>query len=159
MQLYYAHIHSRLTYCLPVWSGCSLEQKMRLQRLQNKVIKFINFRPYLTPSNILYSNQFLPFLKLCDYESILYIHKIRVGLVKSDVALYTNGSITARKTRQSCLLRQPNFLMAKSQNSIFYRGIGCYNEFVKTNELKTFTLSQIKIILKHHTYSHAYSNN
>jgi hypothetical protein len=30
MQLYYAYIHSRLIYCLPVWSSCSIEKKTRL---------------------------------------------------------------------------------------------------------------------------------
>jgi hypothetical protein len=77
MQLYYAYIHSRLIYCLPVWSSCSIEKKTRLQRLQNKCIKAIKLKPRLTPSCDLYDDKFLSFLQLCNYESIksIRIHK------------------------------------------------------------------------------------
>jgi hypothetical protein len=99
MQVYYAYIHSRLSYCLPVWSSCSLELKMRLQRLQNKALKFIRFKPPLTPTSELYGSQFLSFLQLCDFEPILFIHKVTQGLVKCDFELFTNERVTGRQTR------------------------------------------------------------
>jgi hypothetical protein len=153
MSLYYAHIHSRLTYCLPVWSGCSLELKMRLQRLQNKVIKYVNFKPYLTPSHTIYNKNFLSFLKLCDYETVLFIHKVHTGLVKSDLTLKTNDMVVNRVTRQSNLIRLPQFTMAKSQSSVFYSGIQKYNEFLRSEPLarsKSTKISVIKSKIKSH---------
>jgi hypothetical protein len=149
MNLYYAHIHSRLTYCLPVWSGCSLELKMRLQRLQNKVIKFIKFKHRLTSTSSLYDNKFLSFLNVCDYEAVLFIHKINTGLVKSDFTLSSNSSTITRITRQSNLIRLPQFLMAKSQSSCFYRGARKYNDFIRCNNFdKSKQLALIKKSIK-----------
>lgn len=149
LNLYYAHIHSRLIYCLPVWSSCSQELKMKLQILQNKAIKFINFKPHLTPTSLLYNCEFLPFLKVCEYESTLFLFKIHTGLVKTDVSLKINRSITNRETRQSGLLRMPFFLMAKSQNSLFYRGLENYNKFLKQHPIiVTQRLSEVKPIMK-----------
>lgn len=149
MKLYYSYIHSRLIYCLAVWSGCSHELKMRLQRLQNKVIKLIAFKPYLTPSDTLYNNQFLSFLKLCDYESILFLYKVKAGLVKSDVVLKTGAMITNRETRQSSQLRPPPYVMAKSQSSVFYHGIKKYNDFTDKNNISTEkSISRIKNLIK-----------
>jgi hypothetical protein len=149
MQLYYAHIHSRLIYCLPVWSSCSIEMKMRLQRLQNKCIKAIKRKPRLTPSCDLYDDKFLSFLQLCDYESILFIHKVKSGLVKCDISLITNESVTNRKTRQSELLRLPRFLLTKSQKSLFYRGVSLYNRCYCGGGLRNdMTISSVKSEIK-----------
>ena len=149
MKLYYAYIHSRLTYCLPVWSSCPLEQKMRLQRLQNKAIKFIKQKPLRTPTSELFDDNLISFLHLCDYEVILFIQKIQMGLLKCDVTLNTYESRTNRTTRQSRFLRQPHFSMAKSQNSLFYRGISLYNTFTSSHLSKNSTsLADFKFSIK-----------
>lgn len=149
LTIYYAYIHSRLLYCLPIWASCALEQKMRIQRIQNKAIKMIRFQPPKTPSNELYDEKFLSFLQLCNYESILFIHKISINKIKCDFELVSNETITNRSTRQSNLLRPPNFLMSKSQVSLFYRGINLYNKFAEYDKLiKSKSLSYVKSSLK-----------
>jgi hypothetical protein len=149
MQIYYAHIHSRLIYCLPIWSACANEHKMRIQRLQNRAIKAIRKKPRLTPSNELYDESFLSFLQLCDYESIWFIHSVKHGLMKSDVKLTKNEEITDRKTRQSDLFRLPQFMMAKTQSSLFYRGISLYNRFcISTDLSKIKSISGLKLCIK-----------
>jgi exonuclease III len=154
MQLYYSYIHSRLIYCLPIWSSCSTDLKMRLQRLQNKCIKAINFKPRLTPSRELYDDKLLSFLQLCEYESILLVHKIKLGLIKCDIPLVTNYSITNRTTRQSELLRLPSFMMSKSQLSLFYRGVSLYNSCCCESELSVMmSLSGAKTVIKRFVYN------
>lgn len=150
LQIYFAHIHSRLIYCLPVWSSCTLEQKNRLQRLQNKAIKVITKKPRLTPSSELYDEKFLSFLQLCDYESIFFIHKVKSGLIKSDITLSVNENTTNRKTRQSELLRPPQFMTVQSQSSLFYRGVNLYNQFhiSKSNKSNVESLSTLKSSIK-----------
>lgn len=130
MQIYFAHIHSRTTYCLPVWQTVPIDILLKIQRLQNRAIKFINFLPRLTPSDSLYDSKLLSFLNSIKYENILMIHKISTGLMKSDVLLIQNFSITQRITSQSQLLRLPVFLKSTLQKSLFYTGIASYNSFI-----------------------------
>jgi hypothetical protein len=148
-QIYFSYIHSRLSYCLPIWSSCSVERKIKLQILQNKAVKAILLKPSLTPTSDLYNNKFLSFLQLCEYDSILFIHKVKNGMVRCDVNLTTNAEHSKRLTRQSNLLRPPRFLTSSSQNSIFYRGINLYNKFCSTENLKKIkTLSDLKTKIK-----------
>jgi hypothetical protein len=140
---------SHVFWSKPVWSSCSIEMKTRLQRLQNKCIKAIKHKPRLTPSCDLYDDKFLSFLQLCDYESVLFIHKVKSGLVKCDISLITNESVTNRKTRQSELLRLPRFLMTKSQKSLFYRGVSLYNRCYCGGDLRNdMTISSAKFVIK-----------
>ena len=153
MQLYYSYVHSRLIYCLPIWAGCSLELRMRLQRLQNKAIKYINFKPWLTPTSELYNYELLSFEKLCKYESILLIHKIVTGQIRIDLVLLKNSQVISRNTRQSKNLRLPSFLSQKTQNSCFYRGILDYNELIKVvNILPNEKISETKKKIKRFLY-------
>lgn len=77
MKIYYSHINSHLTYCLPVWQNVSQDLKSLIQRIQNKAIKLINFLPRLTPSHTLYNEKFLKFSHHITYENILFIHKVK----------------------------------------------------------------------------------
>jgi hypothetical protein len=149
MSIYYAYIHSRLCYCLPVWSSCSMDKKMRLQRAQNKAIKLIKFRPYLTPTSELYDEDFLSFMQLCNYEQILFVYRVQSGGVRCDFELVNNMSITGRQTRQSSLIRLPQYLMTKSQNSIFYRGVHLFNKFSQNVNIESnASISSIKKQIK-----------
>ena len=153
MQLYYSYIHSQLIYCLPVWASCPIKLRMKLQRLQSKVIKYIDFKPTLTPTVELYSQELLSFEKLCRYESILLIHKIASGLMRSDLIMLTKSQVISRVTRQSNSIRLPQFIFKKCQDSCFYRGILEYNEFTKsTNVTIREKISEAKTKIKKFSY-------
>lgn len=131
MMFYYAHIHSHLTYCLPVWQNISGELKSLLQRAQNKAVKYINFLPPLTPTAELYDEKLLKFSDHINYENILFIHKVVTGLMRCDLKLGTNFDSF-------------NVL----QSSIFFRGVVEYNQFIKHlnafNKTVPPNLSQLK---------------
>lgn len=129
MMYYYAHIHSRLTYCLPVWQNINNLCRDAIQRAQNKAIKAINFLPPLTPTKDLYDNTFLSFSNHIKYENILFIYKVYMGLTKCDLKLIKNYEITNRTTRQSRNLRVPDFISTRAQSSIFYHGLVMFNSF------------------------------
>ena len=131
MKIYYAYIHSRLTYCLPVWQGMSSEIKCLLQRAQSKAIKFINFLPPTTSTNQLFDNKLLKFSDHIIFENIFFIYKVFSGLIKCDFKLSTNFETTNRSTRQSFLIRTPQFISSKAQASICYIGIVQFNMFLK----------------------------
>ena len=153
-QIYYAHIHSHLTYLLPVWSSASQERLMSLQRVQNKAVKSILNLPYLTSSVSLYSTKFLPFTKLTIYESILFIVKIVRGLVTVGQTLGANLAISNRATRQSQTLRPPNYILGLAQNSAFYRGINLYNTYLTSPQFNnSLSISLLKTRLKDYAYT------
>lgn len=145
MQIYFAHIHSRLIYCLPVWHSISDTLKSQIQRLQNRAVKLINFLPRLTPSESLYSSRFLSFEKMILYESILFIFKICSGLTKSDVLILQNSEAIMRTTRQSFLLRLPVFTKSSSQKDIFFRGISLFNNFSIYSKSLGKDISKLKL--------------
>jgi Reverse transcriptase (RNA-dependent DNA polymerase) len=158
MQIYYAHIHSRLIYCLPVWQSISETQQNQIQRLQNRALKLINFLPRLTPSETLYSSEFLSFEKTILYECILFIYKICAGLTKSDVLIKQNSEVVDRTTRQSSLLRLPVFTKSSSQKDIFFRGISLFNKFSthfkpRSGDITKAKIGEAKIAIKKFVFS------
>jgi len=158
MSIYYAYIHSRFTYGLPVWQSASAELRSQIQVLQNKAVKLIRFLPILTPTISLYGDSFLSFLNLIKYENIFFIYKIRYGLLKSDNALITGSQVMSRTTRQSNLLRRPAFSTSISQSSIFYFGIILYNGFMShlicnSLHIEELKLSELKTHLRNYCSS------
>jgi Reverse transcriptase (RNA-dependent DNA polymerase) len=153
-QIYFAHIHSRWIYCLPVWQSLSNEYIVRFQRLQSRSIKFINFLPVSTPTISLFiDSNLLNFRELIDYENILFIYKINKGLIKCDVNLHTNADFTGRTTRQSNQLRIPHWLNSNAQKNIFYKGIKRYNDFTSFCErtdvnILTININRVKELIR-----------
>jgi hypothetical protein len=132
--LYFAHVHSHLSYLLPLW-GLGQSRMSHLQVLQNKAIKTIKFLPFRTSSVSLYNNGLLPLGKLAKYESILLIVKIIKGLLRIPDFPLINYQTTGRITRQSSDLRPPNYVLGVAQNSVFYSAVGPYNVHKRFSEL------------------------
>lgn len=152
-QIYYAHIHSRFTYLLPIWSGVSQQKMSCIERIQNKSIKNILKLPYLTSSATLYNERLLQFSKMAEYESILLIYKIVTSLVSVDSHLTHNFAITNRSTRQSGALRPPNYVLSLAQNTLFYRGISQYNTFISSPAFEpATTVGRFKANLKKYIF-------
>jgi hypothetical protein len=60
MDIYYSFIHSRITYCLPVWCSTNKNNLQKIQTKQNKVLKFINFKKNSRPHiNCIVTNYYL----------------------------------------------------------------------------------------------------
>jgi hypothetical protein len=139
--LYYAYIHSKLTYLLPIWSSSSNKLLSTLLFAQNKALRTIYFRPWLYPTKLLYSN-ILSINQLKVYESIMLIHKIKNGLLKSNLQFQTNALTSKRNTRTSQNLRPPNYRSSFGQKSVIYNGINLYNglpdEIKKCSQLSMF---------------------
>jgi hypothetical protein len=121
--LYFAYVQSHLVYLLPIWGGSPSTYIECICKLQNKILRIINFQPYRSRNvKCLYSSSIHPFRRLIDYETLLLIHKIKNGLLKNNVKLFSYYETSNRITRRSHQLRPPNFTMRLSQDSILYRG-------------------------------------
>lgn len=152
-QIYYSYIHSHFTYLLPVWASASEDRLIALQRIQYKAIKNILKLPHLTSTSTLYSQNILPFTKLRNYESILFIYKIVHNLTTVDFEIVRNISVSNRTTRQANTLRPPNYFLTLAQNSAFYRGIKLYNGFLTETDVQSISLNQVKSKLKCYVYN------
>jgi hypothetical protein len=125
--IYFAFIHTKLTYLLPIWCTAPATYINCLKYLQNKAIKHIKYLPYDSPTAQLYSEEFLSLSQQSDFDSILLIHKMKTKVMKCNFPIITNYEITGRNTRSSSLLRQPNYLSVVAQKSIFFKGLLLFN--------------------------------
>jgi hypothetical protein len=145
-RLYYALVHSNIVYLLPIWGNAPQTYLNCLQTLQNKIVKIIKFLPFDSPTDSLYSTDFLSIKQQFKYESILLIYRMSHGLLKSGFQFVTNFAVTGRITRSSTNLRLPHFLTASAQNTIFYKGLDLYNALPP--QLKSSLIADFKRGLK-----------
>lgn len=152
--IYSAYIKSHLAYLIPIWGSAAKVHINCLQILQNKAIKFINFLPHHTHSADLYDSRFLSIQQLYNYESSFLIHKMRHNLIRCNVPLIPNISVTGRNTRSASLLRIPQFLTPRAQRTVFYNGLQQYNALPIS--IKNLTaISQFKSALKNYVSSNS----
>jgi hypothetical protein len=134
--IYFANVHSHLSYMLPVWGGSAEFIKDDLEKLQTKILKLIYRKPRLANVDNFYKftvdNSILRFSLLVNYEAAYFIYKVRHGLIKCHSTIQTNYEATGRVTRGSCQLRRGDFISMAGQRSIFYRGILEFNQVPET---------------------------
>jgi hypothetical protein len=130
--IYFALVHSHLTYMLPVWGGAAKFIKNDLEKLQTKILKLIYRKPRLANVDNFYkftvNDSILRFSLLVDYEAAYFVYKVRNGLIKCHSNIQTNYEVSGRVTRGSTQLRRGDFITTAGQNSIFYRGILEFNQ-------------------------------
>ena len=149
-KLYFSYIHSNLIYLIQIWGSASKELIKDLQVLQNKALKAIKCLPPLTSTKLLYDDHLLPVNCLIEYEYIMTIYKIRQELLKCNLRMQTNLTVTERITRNALNYRLPNYRFSTTQNSIFYRGFDLFNRLEDAN--KNIKISDFKLFLKNLLY-------
>lgn len=149
--IYYAFVDSRLTYCLPIWGRSAKKHTTILQTMQNRAIKIITNKPKLTPTNILFNENFLSFHQKISYESILLIWKIQNKYLQCNVTLPNNYAITQTVTRQKYQIRVPNFRTTTSQSSLLYCGVQLFNDLPEQIR-NTKNIFNFKKLLKTYIY-------
>lgn len=142
--IYYAHIHSHLTYLNPIWSSASAFKLKELTVLQNKVFKTIMVKPRLYPSIDLYTSTKLPVSLIIKYELLLLIFKIKLKQIKFNNHLICINDVHNYSTRNN-----QNFYIKKTKtnigsSSVLSRGLKLYNSL--DNSLKN--LNNINLFKK-----------
>lgn len=160
-QLYFSYIHSNFTYLIQIWGAANPGLINDLQVIQNKAIKAIRHLPGLTPTKLLYDDHILPVVSLIDYEYLMTIYKIRHGLLKCNLLIQTNYSVTDKITRFSLNYRLPMYKFSTTQNSIFYKGLDIFNRLedlkkdARISEFKAFIKNKLFInFLSHYNILH-----
>lgn len=91
--MYYAFVHSKLTYLNPIWSSIGIGKQHELQVLQNRVVKCIKCLPRLYHTAALYDSKLLSFRVLIDYELLFLVFKIKCKLIKCNRDLTVNSMV------------------------------------------------------------------
>lgn len=115
--IYFAHIHSRITYLCPIWGSATPAYKLHdLQVLQNKAVRTIfNIEYYnnkLSTADILNKYKILNIEQLIDYNTTFLFYKVLTKQTKIEHTTTKNSEIHHHFTRA-----HSNFHMPKSNNN------------------------------------------
>lgn len=108
LSLYYAFIHSHLSYCLSSWGNTYWSHIGHLERLQKQALRLITFNPFLSPSAPIFrSLNILPLRKLVSHKILIIMfrvlnHELYISSF-SDVLL-VNTNNTRFSTNRNLLL-------------------------------------------------------
>lgn len=111
--IYFAHIHSHLTYAAPAWCGTRTTKLEKLRVLQHRALKTVFGLPRLTPSSSLYNEKYLCVDNIIKFELIMFIFKVINGLTRNNYVLTLVADVHNHETRQ-----QPNFYLTTFRTSM-----------------------------------------
>lgn len=125
--MYYAFVHSKLSYLNPIWSCIGIGKQHELQVLQNRVVKCIKGLPWLSHTADLYDSKLLSFKVLIDYELLFLVFKIKCKLLKCNKELTLNHMVHNHATRSNLHFTISRYNTTHGYNSVFHRGLVQFN--------------------------------
>ncbi|XP_052130574.1 uncharacterized protein LOC127751298 [Frankliniella occidentalis] len=128
--IYFALIHSNITYLISVWGQCTKEKLQELEVIQRRALKLIFNMPYLEHTKTVYkSANILPVSVQVKFSSVIYIHKLNLNLINSDIPIIKNSQIHNYSTRSSNKIHTSTVHTTKhGLNASFNAAIKLYNE-------------------------------
>lgn len=131
LSVYYAHIHSHLTYMTSVWGATAHFRIDHLQRLQNKALRFIFWREYrngnISTAGLYKKYKILKMNEVVKYEHVMNIYKIKHQLLNVNFNLSANHERHQHNTRRRSQLQTPASRTNYSRYSMFHEGVNEYN--------------------------------
>lgn len=128
--LYKTLIAPHIDYCSSILFLASETQLKRLQRLQNKQMRFILQCSKYTPSRIMLETlQWLSVKERIIFNVLTIIYKMTKNLLPEYLRtiLVSGNEIHDYPTRQTNDLRVVSFVMSTTQRSIYYKGVRIFN--------------------------------
>lgn len=99
--LYNSYVKSHLTYLSPFWGLGSRTDIDRLQRTQNRVVKYLYNINFWTATDQVYKQtNLLKITEIVLHESLKLIYRIINGQICTDIVLTTNAELHSHQTRQ-----------------------------------------------------------
>lgn len=149
--LYYAHVHSHVTYLNIIWQRAPEYATNRISILLNKYMRIIFWEQYnrlnVRTIELYRRNRFMNFNQIRYFEAVLFMYRVKHNLIKNNNQIQHNNEIHRYQTRTASDIR----VTAPRTN---YIRLGCmYTAAVNYNNLplniKTQTpLSRFKRSLK-----------
>jgi exonuclease III len=125
--LYFAYVHSRLSYMVSIWGMATQGRINSLQVLQNRGIKNLRRLPFRFPTKELYSEKILPVVKLREFEMLLTVHRIIKGKFRYGQSILYRSEIHGYNTRNSHNIQLPFFRMSLGRSSFKYEAFERFN--------------------------------
>lgn len=110
LSLYYAFIHSHLSYCVWSWGNTYWSHVNRLERLQKQALRLITFKPFSSPSAPLFSNmKILPLHKLFSYKILIIMFRI----LNNELYISSFSGVTLVNTNNTRFSGNRNLVLPK----------------------------------------------
>ena len=99
--IYNAYELLNIMYLIGIWGTCGLTNFKKIQIMQNKIVKVLFKKPYLTPTAELYSAETVmhPVRYFIELEKCKQVYKILHGILKCNTELSFNSEIHSHFTR------------------------------------------------------------
>ena len=137
-----------------IWTTSSAHNLNDIKVLQNRIVKTIKCLPVLQATKTIYSPDILPIDALGNFELILFIHKIRLGILKCSSVFPTIRDMHSYNTRQNT---ENNFYVdtvstSRAQSNPFYKGLIQFNLLPEPLKIE-FNIMKFKRNLKEHIFN------
>lgn len=141
--LYYAHVHSQLTYLNIIWQNAPAYLINKIATTLNKFMRVIFWEQYNNPEirtiDLYSNNSMLNFSQISYYEAVLFVYKVINNLIKNELNLQNSRNFHRYETRSIHNLR----ILAPRTN---YLRLGCmFNAIVNFNNLPLQISSTVPI--------------
>lgn len=146
IKVYRAIVEPHFVYCSSLLFLCNKTDKDRLQKLQNRAMRCILKKPMETPIDVMLNELgWLSVKQALEYYTLILVFKMKHDMVPSYLSeeLVYNREVHGRNLRNKDDFRLPNRKKNCSQNSLFYRGVGLYND-METEAKSCRRLSEFK---------------
>lgn len=125
--IYHAYIMSHIAYLNPIWTNCNKNKINELQRIQNRIIKSIERKKWLTPTNTLYTNRH-NIESFSKFQMAMIMHKIALKKIKCDIEIRQISDVQNNFLRNIMNFRPAFFTTEKTKGSLLSRGLNIYNK-------------------------------
>lgn len=155
ISLYYAFIHSHLSYCLPIWSSCRQSYLDPLVKIQKKAMRIITGRHYNAHTANIFNNLgILPLHELSKFTKLTIMYDFINKKMPSSFSEFwrKNNEINPRTLRNSDEFHIP--LVRKKSIEFFpayyFQKLwneNCCNDLLKPNQPRARFLKNLKLFL------------
>lgn len=151
-QIYFAHVHSHLSYMNPFWNTANNNAIESLAVAQRKCLRFVFKKYSYSPSSELFSEQILPLKSMNQYNLLLLAFKITNNQLRNNVELRRVGDVHQHNTRQSTHFYVDNFQTSFGHANFFTRGMIAYNNLEPALK-RIGTIARFKRELRYKLYN------
>lgn len=110
LSLYYAFIHSHLSYCLSSWGNTYWSHIGHLERLQKQALRLITFNPFSSPSAPIFrSLSILPLRKLVSHKILIIMFRV----LNHELYISSFSDVTLVNTNNTRFSTNRNLLLPK----------------------------------------------
>ena len=132
--MYYSLFNSHLIYACQIWGQTKTDLFRKIENLQDKALRIINFLPNRTPTNDAYENSKI--LKLQDYISLQNALQVKdcldeqlpKPLINDFKKTNTQHEHSTRSASKNCVFVPNVYTDTYGKNSVKYQSTQIWNE-------------------------------